>query len=264
MLRQRALTAIVLLSLFIAGAFLLPNRWWAVAVLAIVFCAGREWGRLASLGPRGAAVFAAGICSFAAAMLVIDSAALGATILCASVLFWLLCVPFWLRSAYTPSVAKLAAAGLIVMLSAWYALVQLQLDPLRMLFLVAVVWIADSAAYFVGRKFGQHKLAPAISPGKTWEGVAGAGAAVAVYYAVFWWLISPATLAPSRMLDAGLVSCIAALSIVGDLFESWMKRRAGVKDSGHILPGHGGVLDRIDGLLAALPLAALASGLTRG
>ena len=120
--------------------------------------------------------------------------------------------------------------------------------------LLAVIWIADSAAYFTGRALGRHKLAPAISPGKTREGVGGAFAAVTVYaLALHFSLFSMRDL---PMIIAGFFS-MTALSIMGDLFESWLKRNAGVKDSGSIFPGHGGMLDRIDGVTAALPLAAL-------
>ena len=124
---------------------------------------------------------------------------------------------------------------------------------------MAVVWIADTAAYFAGRAFGRHKLAPSISPGKTWEGVYGALLATAVY-AVFLLRFAPDRMALSAAAVAAWIAgllALTALSIVGDLFESMLKRQRGVKDSGKLLPGHGGVLDRIDALLAAMPAAAL-------
>ena len=155
--------------------------------------------------------------------------------------------------------------GWLILVGAWAALVQLQAaSPATVLAAMATVWIADTAAYFTGRAFGRHKLAPAISPGKTWEGVYGALAAVAVYALALW----PVAGRAGAQIDAGagaLVGWIAAalalaaLSVIGDLFESLLKRQAGVKDSGNILPGHGGVLDRIDALLAAMPAAALLS-----
>jgi phosphatidate cytidylyltransferase len=129
---------------------------------------------------------------------------------------------------------------------------------------MAIVWLADTAAYFAGRAFGRRKLAPAISPGKTWEGVYGALAAVAVYAlalvpfaqaAGYQGAPAPAAIAAWVVLAVAL----AALSVCGDLLESLLKRHAGVKDSGRLLPGHGGVLDRIDALLAAMPPAALAA-----
>lgn len=153
----------------------------------------------------------------------------------------------------------LACCGWITLLAAWTALTVLHAHPGRLLALVAVVWIADSAAYFTGRRFGRRRLAPGISPGKTWEGVAGAGAAVAVYFVTLWIIVSPPWLAPSPLVDGALIALLVVLSIEGDLFESWLKRRAGVKDSGTLLPGHGGVLDRIDGMIAVLPFAALAN-----
>ena len=128
---------------------------------------------------------------------------------------------------------------------------------------MAIVWIADTAAYFFGRGFGRRKLAPKVSPGKTWEGVYGALAAAAVYAAAWIGLFRGAIpaavrdLAWSAVWMIALVEVLAVLSVVGDLLESLMKRQAGVKDSGSVLPGHGGVLDRIDALTPALPTAAL-------
>jgi phosphatidate cytidylyltransferase len=156
-----------------------------------------------------------------------------------------------------------AAAGVIVLLAAWVAIVALHArSPWLVLAAMAIVWIADIAAYFAGRRFGRRKLAPAISPGKTWEGVWGALGAVAVYALVL------AAAAPAAMVPAGpaatlalvaFLPLVAAISVVGDLYESLLKRQAGVKDSGALLPGHGGVLDRVDALLAAMPFAALAA-----
>jgi len=126
------------------------------------------------------------------------------------------------------------------------------LEPAEVLAVLVLVWIADTAAYFVGRAFGRHKLAPSISPGKTWEGAAGGMGGALVYAIVLaalsrgaWWTY------------LGIAAVLAVLSIVGDLFESAAKRQAGVKDSGTLLPGHGGVMDRIDSATATLPVAAL-------
>jgi phosphatidate cytidylyltransferase len=120
---------------------------------------------------------------------------------------------------------------------------------------MGVVWTADIAAYFTGRAFGRHKLAPQISPGKTWEGVAGALVAVMLYWSAISWGLPGLSL----HFAAGLVLVVAltGVGILGDLFESWLKRVAGLKDSGALLPGHGGVLDRVDALTSTLPLAAL-------
>ena len=152
----------------------------------------------------------------------------------------------------------MALIGWIILIPTWLALVELRtFGPGLLLGLLAVVWIADTAAYFAGRKFGRHKLAPAISPGKTWEGVAGAFLGVTLYGLAWGMWDGSAVLFNSGLWQGMLLLWLLTLfSILGDLFESWMKRVAGLKDSGRILPGHGGVLDRIDALTAAMPLAA--------
>jgi phosphatidate cytidylyltransferase len=171
----------------------------------------------------------------------------------AAALFWVLLVPLWLaRRVRADQRLALMPAGVVVLVPAALALALL--SPQYVLQVLVLVWIADSAAYFVGRRWGRRKLAPSISPGKTWEGAAG-GLLGAAAYAIIgsnfvggnaWW---PAYLAVAVLL--------AILSIVGDLFESAVKRQAGAKDSGALLPGHGGILDRIDSATAVLPVAAL-------
>jgi phosphatidate cytidylyltransferase len=144
-----------------------------------------------------------------------------------------------------------AAVGVVVLLPTFAALLYLHgRGPGVLLGVMAIVWIADTAAFFAGRQFGRHKLAPAISPGKTWEGVAGAFVALALY-AVALSLPSGIPLLWLLLMLSGLLY----LSVLGDLFESWIKRLSGMKDSGSMLPGHGGVLDRIDALTSTLPIA---------
>jgi phosphatidate cytidylyltransferase len=143
----------------------------------------------------------------------------------------------------------------VVLVPSWLALARLQTDPAKLLALLGVIWLSDTAAYLAGKTWGRHKLAPSISPGKTWEGVAGAVGAVGVYYVVLskltpdwgWW---------EGFDGVFLFASVTVMGITGDLFESWLKRQAAVKDSGSLLPGHGGVLDRIDSITAALPFAA--------
>ena len=143
----------------------------------------------------------------------------------------------------------MATLGLLLLFATWVALNGLQqISPWLLLAVLATVWLADSAAYFAGKRFGRHKLAPEISPGKTWEGVAGAILASTLYGLALCYFLHI-----SRWLIVGLW-LIVVLSIMGDLFESLLKRQAGKKDSSHLLPGHGGVLDRIDGLISTLPL----------
>ena len=139
------------------------------------------------------------------------------------------------------------------MLPLWLALVCAKIvDPELVLVLLATIWIADSAAYFAGKTFGKHKLAPNISPGKTWEGVAGALIGVTVFGAILYLGLGIKTIAifPGLWL-------VTLLGVAGDLFESMIKRQMNLKDSGSLLPGHGGILDRIDGVIPSFPIAIM-------
>jgi phosphatidate cytidylyltransferase len=277
MLATRIFTALVLIPLVLVALFLLPPLGWATAALAAIAAAGVEWARLARFERRAQAIFAASLVLIGGGAMLVPAARFGVggwpdgvlVALCGpALLFWLLVAPRWLRSHSRPaSKPAMALVAAIVLIGAWAAVVQLQSrGPWVVLAAMAIVWLADTAAYFSGRAFGRRKLAPAISPGKTWEGVYGALAAVAVYAlalapfaqrAGYASEVTPLSVAIWVALALGL----ALLSIAGDLLESLLKRQAGVKDSGTLLPGHGGVLDRIDALLAAMPAAAL---LTQG
>jgi phosphatidate cytidylyltransferase len=173
-------------------------------------------------------------------------------VLVAATLFWVIVAPIWLaRGVSLQHRIALLAAGFIVLVPAGLALAALA--PLQVLAVLVLVWVADTAAYFVGRKWGRRKLAPSISPGKTWEGAWGGIGGALAYAIICGGLAGGVAWVP---LVAG-AALLAVLSIVGDLFESAAKRQAGVKDSGTLLPGHGGILDRIDSATATLPLAAL-------
>lgn len=269
MLTTRLITAGILLPLVVAALLWLPNTYWAVVLLPVLFIGSREWARIAGFAHNGCWLFS-GIVLLPAALSVLsaffefnrlaafylppDGIACGI-----AVLFWLFLAPAWLKGKWrVTNPLALGLTGWIVLVPTWLALVRLQTQPLQLLSLLGIVWVADIAAYLSGRCFGRRKLAPEISPGKTWEGVIGAGIAVAVYYGMLRFVFVPATVWLSGPAGVLLCAAIAIMSIVGDLFESWMKRQAGVKDSGSLLPGHGGVLDRIDGLTASMPLAALA------
>lgn len=265
MLKQRVLTVVVVLPLFMAVLFVLPNKWWSAAMIAPLLVAAHEWARLSGLNRAAEAVFLAALvvgCAwygwFADKALIHSSDVRITTdraVYAISLGFWCVIAPCWLwLKLVVRNRLVLALTGLLVLLPAWLALARLQNDARLLLLLLAVVWIADSAAYLCGRRWGRRKLAPAISPGKTWAGAGGAFVAIAVYAALLQ-LFAPLVPDPSVMVFAFFG--MTALSIVGDLFESWLKRQAGVKDSGKIFPGHGGMLDRIDGVTAALPLAAL-------
>jgi phosphatidate cytidylyltransferase len=266
MLKQRLLTVAVLLPAFLAALFLLPNLYWSLLLVAVLAVAAQEWARLSGYRRIWSVLYPVLLCLTALLILAAEfTGLLGRPFLYAlpGKLLYGLCIVFWLAIAlpwlYYRWPARnpllLGLVGFVILLPFWHALAWLQLHPVRLLVVMGVVWVADTAAYFAGRAFGKRKLAPHISPGKTWEGAAGATVAVAVY-----WLIVE-TVAPS-LTGAGLaglllVLLMTAVSIEGDLFESWMKRVAGLKDSGTLLPGHGGVLDRVDALTSTLPLAAL-------
>ena len=165
--------------------------------------------------------------------------------------FWLLIAPLWLwRGVSADQKRILALAGVVVLLPAGLAMATLPAQ--QVLAVLVLTWIADTAAYFAGMRWGRHKLAPSISPGKTWEGAAGGLAAVLVYAAIMGAFLERMSLVP--LMGGALL--LGALSIVGDLFESAAKRQAAVKDSGTLLPGHGGILDRIDSATSTLPIAA--------
>jgi phosphatidate cytidylyltransferase len=217
-------------------------------VALLVVGAGFEWGRLCRLGSAAAWAYGLGsAAAFIAIYLLEVRAAFGV-----AAAFWLVVVPFWLwRGVRSEPRAALIASGFVVVVPAALALAVL--PALHVLLVLILVWIADTAAYFVGRAWGRRKLAPSISPGKTWEGAAG-GLMGALAYAIICASFVE-RIAWGPLVAAALLA--AALSIVGDLFESAAKRQAGVKDSGALLPGHGGILDRIDSATATLPLAAL-------
>lgn len=267
MLKTRILTALVLVPLVLAALFMLPPRGFGVAALAVVFLAAREWSRLAGFPVWNAWIFAAFILLAGAALLFLPAWGFGrgwpdAIVLAVcgtSALFWLVVAPLWVGLRWpTSTVWAMLAAGWIVLIGAWVALVELQArSPWLVLAAMAIVWIADTAAYFSGRAFGRRKLAPQISPGKTWEGVIGAFVAVLIYASVASFVLQPSANIYDRLVTLIAVAALTVLSMTGDLFESWIKRGAGAKDSGSLLPGHGGVLDRIDSLTAALPFAAL-------
>ena len=274
MLSTRILTALALVPLVLAALFLLPPRGLGIALLVVTFIAAREWSQLAAFPVATQRLFIGGILVAGIALLALPAFGFDrgwptAVVLAGcglSGLFWLLVAPAWVTQRWpTSGRGPMFVVGWIVLLGGWMALVELQArSPWLVLAAMAIVWIADTAAYFAGRAFGRRKLAPAISPGKTWEGVYGALAAVALYALLLLTLAPPTGLASA--LDAPVIvasiACallITGISVIGDLFESLMKRHAGVKDSGNLLPGHGGVLDRIDALVAAMPLAALAA-----
>ena len=266
-LKQRVLTIIVLVPLLLGGMFLLPNTVWAVLMGVPAALAALEWSRLAGYRRGGSVLFIAVVTATCIAFIVLGISAPALSTVAAkaavllyllALLFWAIAAPLWLyRGWRVTQPLLLGVVGWIVLVPAWLAIVSLQKSAGLLIGVLLIVWIADIAAYFVGRRFGRRKLAPQISPGKTWEGAIGAFVAVLIYGLVASFVLQPSANIYDRFVALIFVFAVTVLGIVGDLFESWIKRGAGAKDSGNLLPGHGGVLDRIDSLTAALPFAAL-------
>lgn len=277
MLKQRVITAIILLLLFLSALFMLPMPGWIALVMVMVMQGTSEWTRLAKLSARSGHAYwwltlaaMGGIVWFDADHTLAQHATLHMLAYGASAVLWLLIVPFWIGMGWqVRQPLPMALVGSAVLIPTGLAMIDLRENsPWLLLGIMVLVWVADSAAYFTGRKFGKTKLAPSISPGKTWEGVVGALLGVSVCVILAWTTNNYSNQfmhLPIMVLPIILISswCWVGLAVVGDLFESAIKRQAGVKDSGALLPGHGGLLDRIDALTSTLPLAALALLLQR-
>ena len=252
----RILTALMLGPVFIGLTLWLSNLWFAVLIAGIILVGFFEWYRLSG------ANWAVGC--IAAAMM------FGLMILSYQFHFlYLMCAVatiFWVFAVYDLKVKGVShslsdvsflLSSVLVLTGAWAAIVLLhQLmpsGPLLCIGFIVGIWAADSAAYFVGRAFGQHKLAPAISPGKTIEGVIGGVFGSMLIGWVFCYFFTHFSVM-QIILWVSILGCAALMSVAGDLYESRLKRLAGAKDSGQLLPGHGGMLDRIDGLLAGAPV----------
>lgn len=270
MTSTRVWTAIALLGLFLAALFYLPPLYWGLLLLGVTVAGAWEWTRIARLTSAQSAAYLVITFLSGAGLLFLLGQAIGGDsyakdilwIYAASLLFWSSVVPaiLALRAVVHGAMLRMLV-GWMVLLPTCLALYQLRaISPRLLLGFLGVIWLADTAAYFVGRRYGRHKLAPGISPGKTWEGVAGALLTALVYGLLWAWAAqdyyhsAPAYFRPGFIM---LPLLLTAYGIVGDLFESHMKRQAGLKDSGSILPGHGGILDRIDALTSSLPAAIL-------
>ena len=277
MLKQRVITALILLAILLPALFYPSPDPFCAITLVLIAAAAWEWGRLNGCGNAAALLLGA-----ACVLLCVGSWALGLLAMPTPWLWrvvgaaWVLAGAWLLRAGVAgwPSIARPVRliGGLAAVWLAWLAMAQARVIGINFLLsILLLVWVADIFAYFAGRAFGTRftkgKLAPAISPGKSWEGVWG-GMAGVILLAVLWVWADAAWQAPvasfySRLADKGwwllllAVLFMAAMSVVGDLVESLIKRSAGVKDSSGLLPGHGGVLERVDALLPTLPLAMM-------
>lgn len=263
MLKTRVITALFLAAGLLATLFLLPPAATLLVFTLIVALAAWEWAGLLQISPSRRILY--GLVTTLPCLVLSFSGMPPAWLLglwLPAAAFWLLLAPLWFRQRWP---LRANAAGLLLgwllLLPSWAGMVMLyQHSPWWLLAAMALVWVADIAAYFAGRTWGKHKLAPTISPGKTWEGAAGALLGVLIYallLGLFTGRLAAMSLAQCALALAGLL-LLTAVSICGDLFESMVKRQAGLKDSSALLPGHGGVLDRIDSLTSTLPLAGLA------
>jgi phosphatidate cytidylyltransferase len=258
MLRQRVLTALVGVFALVVIVFLLPPPVTLVFYAAAILFAGWEWSALVRLTGHWAR--ASYVAAIALLMALASHYAVAPEpyrqLLMLTAAWWVIALMWLMFIPERVSRAAAAIAGALVLVPAWTTLSQLQIQSVRgpelVFYVLCLVWAADIGAYFIGRRFGQRRLAPRVSPSKTWEGVAGGLVGAALIAAIGAQVF--AVPMPAFIL---LSVAVALASIVGDLTESMFKRFAGLKDSGNFIPGHGGILDRIDSVTAAVPLFVL-------
>ena len=274
MLKTRVVTALILLAILLPILFLLPAIYVGIFFLVALLAAAWEWSRLlAPKAGRSAWLYAFFCLAIILFLLGMQNTSWQFTLMLLAVLFWFFVAPFILGRGMNLSLEKLrpfyVILGLIVLPATWFALVFLrEIGLVFLLTSMVLVWVADIGAYFVGKAFGKRKLAVQISPGKSVEGAIG-GLLLCYGYALLCVIYLPleSNLFSTWAIRFGwapmflMVTVLVAFSIFGDLFESQLKRLAGVKDSSHLLPGHGGVLDRVDALIPTMPIAALLAGL---
>lgn len=258
MLKQRVITALWLLPLMLGMLFYAPQWLWAAFCGLIALTALWEYARMGGLckiktNHYLAATLVFGVVAYAGGWMLPD------LVWYVVLAFWLAVMPLWLRFKWRLNGGwQVYAVGWLLVMPFWFALVSLRPHPddaLPLLAVMGLVWVADVCAYFSGKAFGKHKIAPAISPGKSWEGAIGGAVCVAVYMTAVrsagW------TAFDTGWFDTVLIGLVlTVVSVCGDLLESWLKRAAGIKDSSKLLPGHGGVFDRVDSLIAVISVYA--------
>jgi len=275
LLKYRIITALILIPIVIAALFLLPPLGFAIVTLAVCMLAAWEWGQLSGFSSRSQRVWLAILCGFLLVAMMLSLPAYRQSVhlpqvtmtLWASLVWWIaafLMVIFYPASAtlWRNSRVLRLVFGLLTIVPFFWGMVALRqygyaenhhTGAWWLLYVMLLVWGADSGAFLFGKLFGKHKLAPKVSPGKTWEGLIGG----LVTSALISWLFGryvPLNVVPATLLMCSVVAALA--SVLGDLTESMFKREAGIKDSGNLIPGHGGILDRIDSLTAAVPVFA--------
>ncbi|WNN49273.1 phosphatidate cytidylyltransferase [Siccibacter colletis] len=275
MLKYRLISAFVMIPVVIAALFLLPPAGFAIATLLVCMLAAWEWGQFCGFAARGQRVWLAVLCGLLLAVMLFTLPEYHHTArlpliefsLWASLGWWvaaLLLVLFYPGSASLWRESKVLRLifGFLTIVPFFWGMVALRSwhydsnhysGAIWLLYVMFLVWGADSGAYIFGKKFGKHKLAPKVSPGKTWQGFIG-GLFTAAVIAWLYGTFAKLEVAPVVLLVSSIVAALA--SVLGDLTESMFKREAGIKDSGNLIPGHGGILDRIDSLTAAVPVFA--------
>lgn len=275
MLKYRIITALILIPIVIAALFLLPPVGFAIVTLVVCMLAAWEWGQLAGLATRSQRIWLAILCGFLLAAMMLSIPAYHQSVylpqvsgsLWAALAWW--CLALVLVVAYPASAAFWRHSrvlrvlfGVLTIVPFFWGMVALRqygyvenphTGAWWLLYVMLLVWGADSGAYLFGKLFGKHKLAPKVSPGKTWEGFIG-GLVTSALIAWLFGRYAPLSVQPATLLICSVIAALA--SVLGDLTESMFKREAGIKDSGHMIPGHGGILDRIDSLTAAVPVFA--------
>jgi len=275
LLKYRLISAFILIPVVIAALFFLPLIGFAITTLVVCMLAAWEWGQLSGFVNRTQRVWLAVLCGLLLALMLftlpeyhygVDIAVVEGSLWLS--LFWwavaLLLVLFYPASAafWRNSKALRLAFGLMTIVPFFWGMVALRgwhyeanhyYGAIWLLYVMILVWGADSGAYMFGKLFGKHKLAPKVSPGKTWQGFIG-GLFTAAVISWIYGVVVNLEVAPSTLLICSVVAALA--SVLGDLTESMFKREAGIKDSGNLIPGHGGILDRIDSLTAAVPVFA--------
>ncbi|MDH5571780.1 MAG: phosphatidate cytidylyltransferase [Gammaproteobacteria bacterium] len=260
MLKFRLITAAILIPLVLLAIFKLPETGFVVFMGIIVLLGAWEWTRIAGINKAFSKIIFMAFLLFLQVLYAFNLDIVNEYIyvlLSVAIFWWLVAIPvLWLYSSGKDILAGhvfvKSVIGLVILFPPYVALVDIRIaenmGSIYILFLLLLIWFADSAAYFSGRKWGQHKLLPKVSPGKTWEGVAGA------LFATVWLGYFGAQYFELPVLNFVLLSVLVTIvSIVGDLTESLFKRQMNLKDSGSLLPGHGGVMDRIDSLTSATP-----------
>ena len=262
MLKYRLLTAFLMGPLILWAIYAMPEQYFSVFALVLVSLGAWEWSAFSGwVKPAQRATFFLLSSVLFSVILFLQNEILNISLVAVSLLWWAICIPLLRSFPFNPNnlIHKQAVTtliGVILLLGTFVSMILIRNNPSYgseyVLYLIFIIWFADSGAYFAGRSLGKNKLIPNVSPGKTWEGVAGAFIVTLIVAIASINILDVPT---SQAVIFIIITELTVLySIVGDLSESMFKRMANIKDSGHILPGHGGILDRIDSLMSGFPV----------